>query len=264
MSDLFVGTQGFSFKDWVGPFYPAGMASENFLGWYSRHFRTVEIDSTFYGVPKPATVTGWRQRTPQDFRFTAKFPRAITHETMLLESEELTNSFLETMRHLEEKLAVLLLQFSYRFEPDRFDLLDHYLKSLPSDLAFAVELRNRDWYETDICDMLQSHDVALVLHDLYYMPRREDVTAGFVYIRWLGRRVEMESFDRIQLDRGDEEDWWAERVQRFLEQGLTVFGYFNNHWAGYAPQSARSFAERLGCPVEPSDLPPPPHQPRLL
>lgn len=98
-------------------------------------------------------------------------------------------------------------------------------------------------------ELLEARQVALALHDPYYMPKREDVTADFVYIRWLGRRA-------------DEEAWWAERVERFLEAGLSVYGYFNNHWAGHSPASVQGFLERLGRPVEPIETVP--HQPRLF
>jgi len=262
MDDLYIGTQGFAFGDWRGPFFPGNATPSRYLALYSRQFRTVEIDSTFYGIPKPATVVGWRQRTPPGFYFAAKFPQAITHEKMLVECDALTQRFIETMRHLDEKLGPLLLQFSYRFGPDRFDDLARYLDALPLDLRFAVEIRNRNWYDTEICDMLRARNVALTLHDLYYMPRRQEITTDFVYIRWLGRRAALKVFDRIQLDRDDEQAWWAERVQRFVEQGLAVFGYFNNHWAGHAPASARAFLALLGQSVEPLDSEP--HQPRLL
>jgi uncharacterized protein YecE (DUF72 family) len=262
MTDLFIGTQGFAFKDWVGPFFPRGTPSNRYLEWYGRQFHTVEVDSTFYGIPKPITVAGWRQRTPKGFRFAAKFPRTITHEKRLVDCEALTQRFIETMRRLGDKLGALLLQFSYEFGPERFHDLARYLEQLPTDLRFAVEIRNRDWYDTEICDMLRVRGMALVLHDLYYMPRREDVTADFVYIRWLGRRADLKHFGCIQLDRHDEESWWAERVLRFLDQGLAVFGYFNNHWAGHSPDSARNFLARLGRQVEP--LEPETHQPRLL
>jgi uncharacterized protein YecE (DUF72 family) len=104
------------------------------------------------------------------------------------------------------------------------DDLARYLDSLPTDLRYVVEIRNRDWYDTEIGQMLRERGIALAMHDLYYMPRRADITTDFVYIRWLGRRTGLKNFDRIQLDRRDEEKWWAERVQSFLDQGLMVYG----------------------------------------
>jgi uncharacterized protein YecE (DUF72 family) len=262
MTDLFVGTQGFAFKDWVGSFFPRNTPSSRYLEVYSRRFRTVEIDSTFYGTPKRATVSGWRQRTPKGFCFSAKFPQTITHQRMLADSSEVTAHFIETMRELGEKLGPLLLQFSYQFGPERLDDLARYLDRLPTDLRYVVEIRNRDWYDTQICEVLRARGIALALHDLYYMPRRTDITTDFVYIRWLGRRMGLKHFDRIQVDRRDEEEWWANRVRGFLDQGLTVYGFFNDVWAGHAPASARGFLELLGRPVEPSA--PESHQPRLL
>jgi uncharacterized protein YecE (DUF72 family) len=262
MTSLFIGTQGFAFKDWVGSFFPQDTPSSRYLEIYSRQFGTVEIDSTFYGTPKRATVVGWRQRTPPGFRFTAKFPQTITHQRMLVDVDEITGHFIKTMRELGEKLGPLLLQFSYQFGPERLEDLARYLDSLPSDVRIAVEVRNRDWYDTKICDVLKARGIALAMHDLYYMPRRTDITTDFVYVRWLGRRTGLESFDRIQLDRKDEEKWWAEHIQDFLDQDLTVYGFFNNVWAGHAPASARAFLELLGQPLPPTE--PGLHQPRLL
>ncbi len=262
MAELYIGTQGFAFKDWVGSFFPRNTPPSRYLTYYSRWFRTVEIDSTFYGIPKRTTVRGWRQRTSPGFRFAAKFPRAITHERMLVDCDELARIFIEVMRLLGDKLGPLLLQFSYEFGPEHLESLERFLDRLPRDVRVAVEVRNRDWYDTPLCEALEARGVALALHDLYYMPRREDVTADFVYIRWLGRRAALTHFDRIQLDRRDEEVWWAERVRRFLDQGLTVYGYFNNHWAGHSPASARGFLELLGHPPEPVE--PQPQQPRLF
>ena len=128
MPELFIGTQGFAFKDWVGPFFPRGMAPSRHLEWYSRQFRTIEINTSFYGVPRPATVDGWQRRVPEGFRFAAKFPQEITHEKMLVGCEALTERFIETMRGLGDKLGPLLLQFSYQFDPDHFGDLVRYLE----------------------------------------------------------------------------------------------------------------------------------------
>ncbi len=129
------GTQGFAFDDWVGPFYPEGTPKKAYLEAYSRNFRTVEIDSTFYGVPRVSTVEGWYQRTPPGFRFAAKFPRVITHEKMLVDTERETETFIRVMELLGDKLGVLTLQFSYEFEPKYLDRLDAYLGSLPAGTA---------------------------------------------------------------------------------------------------------------------------------
>jgi uncharacterized protein YecE (DUF72 family) len=200
---VYLGTQGFSFDDWVGPFYPAGTSKTAYLEQYAERLPAVEIDSTFYGVPRAATVQKWRERTPPGFRFAAKFPKLITH-------------------------------------------LDVFLAALPRGTRYAVEVRNRGWLKPEFREMLSQHNVALVLQDLHYMPRLDWITADFTVIRWLGRRKDIARFDEIQIDRSQELGEWAQKVSRFLADGVNVYGFFNNHFAGHSPESVRQFAALLG------------------
>jgi uncharacterized protein YecE (DUF72 family) len=238
---LLLGTQGFAFDDWVGPFYPPGTAKGDYLEVYARRFPTVEIDSTFYGTPRPSVVRAWAGRTPAGFRFAAKFPQAITHDRKLLGAESEADQFIQTMQLLGEKLAVLTLQFAFDFTPDLVERLEAFLGRLPAGPRYAVEVRNRGWLTPDFRRMLTRQGTALVLQDLYYMPRMDWITADFTVIRWLGRRSDIERFDRIQIDRRRELETWAGRVRAFLDAGIDVYGYFNNHFAGHSPGSARQF-----------------------
>ena len=249
--ELRLGTQGFAFDDWVGPFYPAGTPKSAYLEAYARHFSTVEIDSTFYGVPRRSVIESWARRTPDGFRFSAKFPRLITHDKKLDRAAGDAQAFVASMQSLGDKLGVLTLQFAYDFTPDQHNRLDDFLGSLPRGPRYAVEVRNRGWLKPDTGEMLSQHNVALVLQDLFYMPKLDWITADFTVIRWLGRRQDIESFDRIQIDRSEVLANWAERVQMFLDDGLDVWGYFNNHFAGHSPASVRQFAELLGYALRP-------------
>lgn len=260
---VFLGTQGFSFDDWVGPFYPPGTRQRTYLEEYARHFPSVEIDSTFYATPRRSVVVGWRRRTPAGFVFAAKFPRLITHEKKLDRALGDAEHFVGTMQALQEKLGVLTLQFAYDFTPDYFDRLERFLEGLPEGPRYAVEVRNRDWLTTDFGEMLSQNNVALVLQDLHYMPRLDWTTADFVVIRWLGRRDDIERFDRVQIDRSEVLEGWAERAQRFIDEGLDLYGYFNNHFAGHSPASVRQFAEMLGVELSPAGGDPPPGQLRF-
>ena len=243
---LLLGTQGFSFPDWVGPFYPPGTKRSAYLEEYAHRFPIVEIDSTFYGVPRAKTVQGWRERTPEHFKFAAKFPKLITHEKKLDHAQGDAEAFIGVMQALGDKLAALILQFAYDFTPDHFDRLDDFLGALPEGPRYAVEVRNRAWLTPKLAEMLSNHNAALVLQDLHYMPRLDWITADFTVIRWLGRRKDIEHFDRIQIDRTRELETWAERVQRFIEDGVDVYGFFNNHYAGFSPGSVHQFAAMLG------------------
>ncbi len=243
---LFLGTQGFSFKDWVGPFYPPDIRPANYLEAYARRFPIVEIDSTFYGIPRATTVQSWRDRTPEDFLFAAKFPKLITHEKKLDRAQGDAEAFVGVMGALGEKLAVLTLQFAYDFTPDHFDRLDDFLGVLPDGPRYAVEVRNRAWLTPYLGEMLSDHNVSLVLQDLHYMPRLDWVTADFTVIRWLGRRKDIQVFDRIQIDRTARLEEWATRVRLFLQDGVDVYGFFNNHFAGHSPESVSMFANLMG------------------
>jgi uncharacterized protein YecE (DUF72 family) len=250
--ELRLGTQGFAFDDWVGPFYPPGTPKSAYLEAYARHFPTVEIDSTFYGAPRRSVVESWGKRTPEGFRISAKFPRLITHDKKLDRASGDAEAFIATMQALGDKLGVLTLQFAYDFTPELYDRLDDFLGGLPRGPRYAVELRNRGWLKSDLGEMLSQHNVALVLQDLYYMPKLDWITADFTVIRWLGRRKDIERFDRIQIDRSEVLADWAKRVRAFLDDGLDVWGYFNNHFAGHSPASVRQFAEMLGVEIGPA------------
>ncbi|HLC05125.1 MAG TPA: DUF72 domain-containing protein [Anaerolineales bacterium] len=250
--ELRLGTQGFAFDDWVGPFYPAGTPKSAYLEAYAEVFSTVEIDSTFYGAPRQSVVESWGRRSPEGFTFSAKFPRLITHDKKLARALGDTQAFVATMQTLGDKLGVLTLQFAYDFTPDHSDRLDEFLGSLPKGPRYAVEVRNRGWLKPDLGEMLSHHNVALVLQDLHYMPKLDWITADFTVIRWLGRRKDIERFDRIQIDRSEVLTNWAERVRTFLDNGLDIWGYFNNHFAGHSPASVRQFAEMLGVELRPA------------
>jgi uncharacterized protein YecE (DUF72 family) len=250
--NLYLGTQGFSFGDWIGPFYPEGTPKKEFLEAYALHFPTVEIDSTFYGVPRETTIQGWANRTPKEFIFSAKFPRLITHEKKLDRALGDAEHFVGTMSGLGDKLAVLTLQFAYDFTPEYFDQLDGFLQNLPKGPRYAVEVRNRKWLNSDFGEMLSSHNVAMVLQDLHYMPKLDWITADFTVIRWLGRRKDIEVFDHIQIDRSENLASWSQMVKDFMERGFDIYGYFNNHFAGHSPASVRQFAEMVGIEIKPA------------
>jgi len=243
---VYLGTQGFSFDDWVGPFYPAGTSKTAYLEQYAERLPAVEIDSTFYGVPRATTVKKWKERTPPGFRFAAKFPKLITHEKKLDRALGDAEAFIGIIQALGEKLAVLVLQFAHDFTPDLWDRLDTFLAALPGATRYAVEVRNREWLKPEFGEMLSRHNVALVLQDFHYMPKLDWITADFTVIRWLGRRKDITRFDEIQIDRSREMDEWAQKVLGFLDTGIDVYGFFNNHFAGHSPESVRQFAAMLG------------------
>ncbi len=245
MATLYLGTQGFSYQDWVGNFYPLHTQPENYLTHYATHFRALELDTTFYGVPQSTSLQAWYDHTPPDFIFTAKFPRSITHDKKLIKAEDETHIFLDMMSGLKEKCGPLLLQFKYDFDPKSADDLDRYLDQLPKSFRYVVEFRNKGWLQDRYWDILAKHRVAFCLHDLYYLPKIARVTTDFTYIRWLGNRRQLKHFERIQIDRTTEQAWWSGVAKDALRRGIDVYGFFNSYWAGHAPSSAEMFLKQL-------------------
>ncbi|MBI5565000.1 MAG: DUF72 domain-containing protein [Chloroflexi bacterium] len=242
MGILYLGTQGFAYKDWVGNFYPTHSPPADYLGHFVEHFRAVELDSTAHGVPQPATVRAWYDNTPPDFVFAAKFPRRITHDKQLNVDD--ARAFLAAMQGLREKCGPLLLQFPPDFAPDRAAELDRFLAALPQAFRYVVEFRHAGWNQSH-WEMLIRYRVALCLHDLHYPAKAAPMTTNFTYVRWLGNRTQLTKFNRIQIDRSKEQAWWSEVLRAQLSKGQDVYGFVNNCWSGHAPTSAQQLLKSI-------------------
>ena len=247
MNDLLhLGTSGWSYKDWLGNFYPAGLAQGKWLEYYVTQFNTVEVDSTFYAIPPRSRVERWAQIAPDGFEFALKVPQVITHEKSLRDCDAEMKEFLDVVSVLGEHLGPVLFQFPYGFKPDRLADLLGFLDQLPrQDFRFVVEIRNRSWYKTPLADELAARQIPLCLVDHPWMPRKRDVTGPFVYLRFLGDQEKITEFDHPQLDRSDDLKWWAEGAQEWILRRVPIYAFFNNHFAGHAPTDARLFSEIL-------------------
>ena len=239
---LYLGTSGWSYADWEGTVYALGTSPGSRLAEYVKHFATVEVDSTFYGTPKSSTVERWSEVAPEGFLYAAKFPREITHEKRLIGCEGAAESFVRTMSLLGEKLGPLLLQLPPGFTAGGAEALDTFLRVLPPGPSYAVEVRHRSWLDSGVFDLLRERGAALTLVDYPGMPRLEEATADFVYIRWLGDRREFPSgHTHLKKDRTEDLSYWSEVVDHFLEEGKTVFAYATDHYQNHAPSSVEEF-----------------------
>jgi uncharacterized protein YecE (DUF72 family) len=258
---IHIGTQGWNYDAWVGPFYPSGTRAVEYLSLYSRAFDTVEVDSTFYAIPPAKTIRGWAERTPAGFTFALKLPQEITHERRLRGSDDSLHLFLERARELGDKLGPILIQLGPDFSPAELPALTSFLPKLPNDLRFAIEFRQRGWIHEGILALLAEHDVAVALSDGRWIPRKTMLelagapTASFAYIRWMGPNREIVDYSRIQQDRTRELELWTTVVVPLAQRLTAVFGYVNNHFAGHSPASARQLQMMLGQrPVDPREL----------
>jgi uncharacterized protein YecE (DUF72 family) len=168
----------------------------------------------------------------------------ITHERNLVDSKDAAENFVRTMQGLGDRLGPLLLQLPPDFTVEGKDVLGAFLPRLPKCPSYAVEVRHRSWTDSDLFDLLREHGAALTLVDYPRMPRLEEATAGFAYIRWLGNRREFPSgHTGPKKDQTKELRWWSRVADRFLEEGRTVFAYADNHFQHHSPSTVEQFLQ---------------------
>jgi len=229
-----IGTCGWSYPAWRGPFYPAGLPADALLGFYATRFDTVEIDSTFYGLPAAASVAPWRAAVPAGFTFAVKANRFITHMKKLREPNQTLPPFLERVAPLSRALGVLLFQLPPHWKPD-VERLDAFLHALGTGRRCAFELRDRRWWNDAVLDALRRHGCAVCIDDFDGALTPLEVTAPFVYVRLHGPRTAYQgSYGRRTLAR------WAERLRDWAGAGLDAYCYFDNDQAANAPRNAAS------------------------
>jgi uncharacterized protein YecE (DUF72 family) len=256
-----LGTMGFSYSDWREVFYPSGMNPADYLGFYAKHYNAVELDTTFHATPPADCVKRWHDATPDDFAFAAKAPKLVTHALKLEAATAPMLEFLAVMREFHSKLGVILLQFPPSFTFGQFERLRDFLRTLPGDIRFAVELRDRSWGRNETLEMLREAKVAFTSAEYVARPARIPITADFLYIRWIGEHQRFPVMDHEQLDPTAALTWWRDELAKAPGNLKTIWGFFNNDYAGYAPGTCNRFKELMHLPVS---LPADPAQGRLF
>ncbi len=233
---------GWSYTFWRGSFYPEKLAPNEFLAYYAKQFNTVEVDSTFYRIPRKQTVTDWKEQTPAGFLFSLKFPQIITHVKMLKDCEEETRIFLERVKLLKEKLGPLLLQFSNAFGEDHLPILREFLALLPHEHRYVVEVRNEKLLNDSLYSLLRESNVVLAWVDSPFMPANSEVTSDFLYVRWEGNRKTIKgTLGKVEVNRVAEIKLWAEKINPLLSEHMEVFGYFSKYCSGSPASDANDF-----------------------
>jgi uncharacterized protein YecE (DUF72 family) len=246
MFKLHVGTMGWSYSFWKGNFYPETLASKEFLAYYATQFNTVEVDSTFYRIPRTQSVTDWKEQTPEGFLFSLKFPQVITHVKMLKDCQEEVAVFLERVDLLKEKLGVLLLQFPYTFGTEHVSLLRDFLQNLPKEHRYVVEVRNRKLLNDGFYSVLRDNNVVLAWVESPFMPQVNAVTSDFIYVRWEGDRRRVNgTLGRMEVDRKVQIKLWADKLKPFLDEQTEVFGYFSKYYSGHSPSDAKDLLKNI-------------------
>jgi uncharacterized protein YecE (DUF72 family) len=249
MTEIRLGTSGWSYAEWVGAFYPSD--SMNKLSFYSSIFRTAEIDSTFYSYPSKGLVYGWARHTYPDFVFSAKLPSLITHEKKLRLEESVETDltkFLELMEPLiaRNKLGPILIQLPPRFKKD-YERLENFLKILPKDKRFAIEFRHPSWWREETWKLLRKYKIANTIVDEPLLPADPIVTADFSFIRWHGRGERPWYNYRYSIE---ELELWLPKLREASKKVKEIYGYFNNHFHGYAVENCLQMLKMLGIITE--------------
>jgi uncharacterized protein YecE (DUF72 family) len=242
-----LGTAGWKYEDWVGSFYPS--KKHQFI-YFSKIFNTAEINSTFYNFPSRKVVATW-SRAPNDFIFTAKVPQEVTHKLRLDVSkgaDQRMQDYLQLMAPLRDahRLGPLLIQLPPSFDYEHVDVLDAFLQTLPGEWEFVVEFRHLSWMQDTTFDLLRRYQVAYCIVDEPLLPSRVEVTAPFSYIRWHGHGKKLWYY---YLYNQEELEAWVPKVQEIVRQTpKDVYGYFNNHWHGFAARNCVEMMELIGMP----------------
>lgn len=219
---LRIGTSGWSYKHWQGLFYPENLTSTRWLEHYSEHFDTVELNSSFYHLPKLTTFENWHRRTPKNFLFSIKGSRFVSHILKLNGAREPLQNLLDNASGLKEKLGPILFQLPPNFSLD-LERLEKFAKILPTNQHFTFEFRHESWFCDEVYQLLRKNNLALTISDTPKHPLVFETTADFVYVRLHGHKILYTSkYSKKELGE------WTEKIKGWLAADLDVFVYFDN------------------------------------
>jgi uncharacterized protein YecE (DUF72 family) len=253
VTKVWLGTAGWAYQEWVGPFYPAGTSSTETLERYVEAFRCVEVDSTFYAVPARTTIERWGRVTPPDFRISAKAPKDLVQTTAMRPAEVPFSHFHSMLAEaFGARLAAIVVQMppSFRRTPANDIALRAFLRRWSDHMPLAIELRDTSWHTEGTAKVMADFDVTWVSVDLHDVPSlglaEHDTSKRFGYLRLIGRHDGM-SKTHIVRPQDDARQSWVQHVVAMAERGVQhVYIIVNNHYEGHAPATLRTLAEELG------------------
>lgn len=234
---IYLGTSGWSYKDWVGKFYPKNLKQNEWLVFYSKQFDTVEVNASFYRLPFENMVKGWKNKTPNDFVLTFKGSNLITHKKKLKDVDDYLEKFFDRINIAGEKVGVVLWQLPPKFKKD-FNLLEDFLNKLDSDFKNCIEFRNKSWFDDETYRLLEKYNVAFCIISAPDFETKIKVTTDFAYIRWHGK----DDWYRYNYSK-EELNGWATKIKNLDVED--VYGYFNNDYEAFAPKNCIELREIL-------------------
>lgn len=238
--DIRIGTSGFHYKHWKGPFYPPKMPASAMLDFYGRRFDTLELNNSFYRLPTVSAFQCWRDSTLENFVFAVKASRFITHNKKLKDPENAVDNLLPRAAHLGNKLGPMLFQLppKWRVNPER---LRNLLQILPRDVRYAFEFRELSWITAEVVGILREFNAAFCIYELagYHSPL--SITADFTYVRLHGpdSGKYQGSYSEERLSQ------WARQIESWAKELKAIYIYFDNDQAGYAAANALRLREMV-------------------
>jgi uncharacterized protein YecE (DUF72 family) len=238
--DLFVGTSGYSYKEWKGPFYPEDIPAEDMLRYYATRLPSVEINNTFYRFPRESVLTGWAAQVPPEFRFVLKASQKITHMKRLKDVGDEVAYLLKTACVLEQRLGVVLFQLPPNLKKD-LPRLETFLTLLPDTLRSAIEFRHGTWFDDEVYTLLRNHNCALCIAD-----SDGDLEVPFVSTaRWGYLRLRREAYGPASLKK------WMTAIQS--QQWDSAFVFFKHEDEATGPKLAEKFLTMAGASESPTN-----------
>ncbi len=230
--EIRIGTSGFHYKHWVGNFYPQKTPASKMFAYYERFFDTVEVNNSFYRLPRPGMFSNWRAEAPKNFLFAVKASRFLTHNKKLKDPENALENFLPRAEELREKLGPILFQLPPKWRCNN-ERLQEFLQALPKTHRYAFEFREASWHCSEVFEVLRRHNAAYCIYELAGFATQNQITADWTYIRLHGPRGKYQgsySDEALRI--------WAERIQNWEQSLKAVYVYFDNDQAGYAAENA--------------------------
>ncbi len=254
MGRIYIGCAGWDYKDWIGPFYPKLLETHNRLGFYAQFFNVIEINTTFYNLPKFSIVQDWVEQVPADFKFTVKVWKEITHNFKNVNIEDSISQFFYRLSPLKEKIYGYLLQFPpwFKYNEKHIQQLKYLISKLPTENKYIIELRDNSWFKEEIVSEIVNR--TNIIFGTTYMPgiyAYYPTNQKIYYIRLIGDR-ELTVFNRIQRDQKEDLSNLVNKINTLKEFPTIheIFIIVNNHFQGNAPESVNLLKKRLTIPLK--------------
>ena len=236
---IHIGTSGWHYNHWAGLFYPTGLPKRKWFEYYAEHFGTVEINNTFYQLPKRETFINWHKEAPKNFLFTVKANRFITHIKRLKDTQEPLDRFLERTLLLKEHLGPILYQLPPSLHKD-LGRLKSFLEVLPKKLTAVFEFRHKSWYSEETFKLLNQFGFGFCIHDMVGIQTPRKITADIIYIRFHGPAGKYAgNYSKSTLQ------GWAKWIKEHIKEVSNSYAYFNNDIDAHAIRNAKTLKEQL-------------------